>query len=91
VDEPDPGFAMLVGLKLAVTPVGRPLAERAMALSNPPEIAAVMEVVAPVPGVTGTEIGFAVNVKAGVLADETVSDTVVVSVSDPPVPVTVMV
>ena len=37
VDEPDPGAAMLVGLKLAVAPFGRPLAERVTALSNPPE------------------------------------------------------
>ena len=42
VELPDPGAAMLVGLKLAVTPVGMPLADKAIALSNPPEIAAVM-------------------------------------------------
>ena len=44
VEEPDPGAGMLVGLKLAVTPVGIPLADRATALSNEPRMAAVMVV-----------------------------------------------
>jgi len=42
VEVPDPGAAMLVGLKPAVTPEGMPLAERATALLNPPETAEVI-------------------------------------------------
>ena len=41
-DEPEPGAAMEVGLKAAVTPVGRPDADNATAESNPPETAVVM-------------------------------------------------
>lgn len=36
-DVPEPGAAMEDGLKLKVTPEGTPLAENAMAESNPPE------------------------------------------------------
>jgi len=39
---PEPGAAIDVGLKLTVTPVGAPLAVRAMAESNPPETAVVI-------------------------------------------------
>jgi hypothetical protein len=35
--EPEPGAPMEVGLKLPVTPVGIPVAEKEMAESNPPE------------------------------------------------------
>jgi hypothetical protein len=49
VDEPEPGAAMLVGLNAAVTPVGKPLAERATALLNPPETADVIVDVPPLP------------------------------------------
>jgi hypothetical protein len=37
VDEPEPGAAIEVGLKLAVTPVGTPEAESETAELNPPE------------------------------------------------------
>jgi len=47
MDVPDPP-AMLVGLKLAVTPDGKPLADNVIALLNPPEGVAVM-VEVPVP------------------------------------------
>jgi hypothetical protein len=90
VEEPDPGAAMLAGLKPAVTPEGRPLADRAMALLNPPEMAAVILDVPLAPCCAVTEVGLAVRVKLGVAAEETVSETVVVSVSPPPVPVTVI-
>lgn len=82
---------MLVGTKLAVTPVGIPLADRAMALSNPPEMAAVMVDVPLDPGATVRDVGLGVSVKLGVLPVETVSDTVVVWVIPPPVPVMVTV
>jgi len=90
VELPEPGAAMLVGLKPAVTPEGRPLADRAMALLNPPETAAVMLVVAVDPSCTVTELGLAVSVKFGVELEETVSETMVVCVTPPPVPVMVM-
>jgi hypothetical protein len=62
-----------------------------MALSNPPEIAAVMVEVPLDPAWTVTELGLGVSVKLGVLPVETVSETVVVWVSPPPVPVMVTV
>lgn len=40
-DVPEPGAAMEAGLKLTVTPVGWPVADKAMAESKPPETAAV--------------------------------------------------
>ena len=42
VDEPEPGEGILSGLKLAVTPEGKPLADSAIAPSNPPEAVAVI-------------------------------------------------
>ena len=42
VDDPEPGAAMDVGLKLTVTPDGWPLALRAIAESKPPETLVVM-------------------------------------------------
>ena len=41
LDLPEPGAAMELGEKLMVTPVGSPVAERAMAESKPPETAVV--------------------------------------------------
>ena len=40
--DPDPGAAMLDGLKLQLTPLGTPVAESAMAELNPPEGVTVM-------------------------------------------------
>ena len=91
VDDPEPGAGMLVGLKPAVTPEGKPLAERAIAELNPPEMAAVIEEVPELPGATVSEAGLAEREKPGVPLDVTVSVTLVVSVSPPPVPVMVMV
>lgn len=47
VDVPEPGEAIEVGLKLAVTPVGKPVAESETAELNPPE-PFVVTVVVPV-------------------------------------------
>ena len=38
---PEPGAASELGLKLAVTPVGTPVAEKLIGASNPPETAVV--------------------------------------------------
>ena len=90
VDEPEPGAAMLVGLKAAVTPEGRPLAERATALLNPPETADVIVDVPLLPWFTVMVLGPADRLNPLALL-VTVSDTLMVSVTPPPVPVTVMV
>lgn len=91
VDEPEPGEAMEVGLKAAVTPLGRPEAESAIAELNPPETAVVMVELPVPPCATETAVGEADNVKAGVAVAVTVSEMVAVCVMLPPVPVTVMV
>ena len=49
VDEPEPGAAIEVGLKLTVVPVGAPVALRAMALLKPPETVVLIVEVALVP------------------------------------------
>lgn len=90
VEVPEPGAAMDVGLKLTVTPVGWPLAVNAMAELKPPETAVVMVEVPLLPCTTETEVGAAEIVNAGVGVEVTVSDTEVVSVMLPDVPVTVM-
>jgi hypothetical protein len=90
VDEPDPGEAILVGLKAAVTPEGMPLAESETALSNPPETLDVIVEVPLLPWFTVSELGPAVRVKPAVLL-VIVSEIVVVCVTPPPVPVTVIV
>ena len=91
LEVPAPGAAMDVGLNAAVTPVGRPDAERAIAALNPPETAVVMVDLPVLPCVTETEVGEAESVKAGTGAEVTVSEMVAVCVIPPPVPVTVMV
>ncbi len=58
---------MLVGLKAAVTPVGRPLAESATASSKPPETEDVMVEVPLCPSATETDVGLAESAKAGEL------------------------
>jgi len=66
VDVPDPGNAIDVGLNPTVTPVGWPVADRAIAESNPPETAVVMVEVPLLPTTTETDVGEAERVKAGV-------------------------
>lgn len=90
VDVPEPGAAIDVGLKVAVTPVGRPLADSATAELNPPETVVVMVDVPLLPCATDTEVGEAASVKAGVAAAVTVSETVAVCVMLSPVPVIVI-
>src|SRR5258708_1941700 len=66
VELPAPGAAIEVGLKAAVTPEGRPEADRAMALLKPPETVVVTVVVPVEPCTTETEPGEAEIVKSGV-------------------------
>jgi hypothetical protein len=90
VDVPEPGAAMDVELKLAVTPVGAPDAARVMAELKPPDTAVVMVETPLLPCRAETAVGEAVSVKAGLAAAVTVSEIVADSVKPPPVPVTVI-
>jgi len=78
VELPLPGAAMEAGLKLAVTPEGKPEAESDTAELNPPLIAVEIVLLAVPPCVTDTLAGEALNVKFGVAAAFTVTATVVV-------------
>lgn len=64
-DVPDPGAAIEVGLKVTVTPVGWPVAERATAESNPPEMVEVMVDEPLAPCATETVLGEAESAKVG--------------------------
>ena len=77
VELPEPGAAIDAGLKLAVTPDGRPETDRATAELNPPETAVETVVVAELPWVTDKLAGEAFNVKSGVpaLGLKTISKT----------------
>jgi hypothetical protein len=65
VEVPEPGAAMDEGLKPTVTPLGWPVADRAIALLNPPETAVVIVEVPLLPCTTETELGEAEMVKLG--------------------------
>ena len=91
VDEPAPGAAMEVGLKLPVTPEGRPVADKATAALKPPETAVVTATVPLWPRRREPEVGETEMVKAPLPGAVTVSETVAVCVIPPPVPVTVIV
>ncbi len=84
---PEPGAAIEVGLKLAVTPDGKPVAVSAMAELKPPETVVVIVEVPLLPEVTATVVGSAEIEKAGVAAAETTRETVADSVKLAPVPV----
>ena len=90
LDVPEPGAGTDVGLKLTVTPVGWPLADKAIAELKPPEMAVVIVDVPLLPCTTETEVGAAEMVKLGLDVAVTVSATVVVSTMLPAVPVTMM-
>jgi hypothetical protein len=77
--------------KVAVTPEGKPDALSVVAESKPPVLATVMVLVPLLPWVTVTDVGEALTLKAGVVVELTVSETVVVAVRLPEVPVIVTV
>src|SRR5580658_4064890 len=64
-DVPEPGAAIDVGLKVTVTPVGWPVADKAIAESKLPETAVVIVDVPLLPCTTETEAGEAEMVKLG--------------------------
>jgi len=89
VEVPDPGDAMKLGLKVAVSPLPSPEADKVTAALIP--LATVVMVEVPdEPLSMVNEAGDAETDKLAVVPEVTVSDTVVVSVSPPPVPVMVM-
>jgi hypothetical protein len=88
VEVPDPP-EMLDGLNAAVTPDGKPVAERETALLNPPEGVLVMVEVPVLPWITVTVEGDAESEKLGVVPLVIVSEKDVVSMTPPPMPVTV--
>jgi hypothetical protein len=67
VELPEPGAAIEDGLKEAVTPEGRPEAEREMAELKPPETAVVTVTLPEPPCAMDVELGEAVIVKSGVV------------------------
>jgi len=88
-----PFAAGVTGLveKVAVTPLGRPLALSVVAESKPPVLVTVIVLVPLDPCVTVTDVGDALTLKFGEDAEFTVSETVVVAVKLPDVPVIVTV
>ena len=88
VDVPDPGAAMVVLLKLKVTPEGWPEADKPMAELKDPEMAVVMVDVPLLPRATETAVGDAEMVKFA--GPTTVRLSVVVRVMPPPIPVMVI-
>ena len=73
VDEPEPGAAMDVGLKVRVIPDGTPDAERATAELKPPETVVVTVDDPLLPTFTESDDGDAEMVKAGVCVVDPVS------------------
>lgn len=63
---PLPGAAMELGLKLAVTPEGKPEAESEIAELNPPAGVSVMVLLEELPWLMLTEAGEAATMKSGV-------------------------
>ncbi len=66
VEVPDPGAAMDVGLRLAVTPVGAPEADKVIAELKPPATVVVIVDVPLLPCTTDTDVGEAEMLKLGV-------------------------
>jgi hypothetical protein len=90
VEDPEPGAAMDVGVKLAVTPDGMPLAVKAIADAKPFRAAVVTVDVPELLRVTVTVVGDALILKSAPAGAVTVRLTVVEFTMPPPVPVTVI-
>ena len=78
VELPLPGAAIEVGLKLAVTPEGRPEADNAIAELKPPLTVVEIVLLPELPWATDKLVGEALKVKLGVAAAFTVRATVAV-------------
>src|SRR6478609_3216188 len=89
VELPLPGAAMDAGLKLAVTPAGKPEADNDTAELKPPLTVVETVELPEVPWVTDKLAGVALTAKSGVAAELIVRPMMVVCVTVPPVAVTV--
>ena len=78
VELPEPGAAMDVGLKAAVTPEGSPLAESDTAELKTPETVVEIVLVPLLPAATERLVGDALSVKLGAVAAFTVTGITVV-------------
>lgn len=87
---PEPGAGIGLGLKLPVTPEGKPVADMVIAELNPPETAVVTTTYPLWPWAIEPDVGDTEIVNAAGAGAVTVRETVVVSVNPPPVPVMVM-
>ena len=73
-----PVVLVVVGLKLAVTPLGKPLAVKVIALANPPIRVMVIVLVPLAPRTTDKLVGLAARLKSGVAVVATVNVMVAV-------------
>ena len=89
VELPVPGAAIGFGLKLTVTPLGWPEADNVTAELKPFKLVVVMVEVPECLRATLRAVGETLMLKSAAVV--TVNDTVVVCVTPPPVPVTVIV
>jgi hypothetical protein len=90
LEVPDPGAAMLLGLKETLLLLPCPEADKLTAELKPPVIVVVIVTVPDDLLATVIELGDAETLRPAVTPDVTVSETVVVCVTPPPVPVMVM-
>ena len=91
VELPDPGAAIELGLKLMVTLLPPPEANKLIPELNPPDMAVVIVELPVFPGDTLIDAGDALMVKLGGFVPVTVRATVVCATVLPDVPVTVIV
>jgi hypothetical protein len=89
VELPLPGAAMELGLKLAVTPAGKPDTESETTALKPPLTVVEIVLLPELPWATDKLLGEALKVKSGVAAAVIVRATVVLLVMPPPVALTV--
>jgi hypothetical protein len=89
VELPLPGAAIELGLKLAVTPAGKPDTESETTALNPPLTVVEIVLLPEPPCATDKLLGEALRVKSGVAAAVIVRETVVLLVMPPPVALTV--
>ena len=85
VEAPEPGAGMILGLKVIVTPLGAPVADRLIGLLKPLVSDVVMVDVPWFPGATLNELGEAEIPNVG--GSVTVSVMVVLCCIPPPLPV----
>jgi hypothetical protein len=88
VEEPEPGAAIDVGLKLAVAPAGKPEAESDKAELKLPDIVVVIVAAPAPPAVTARLDGAEAITKSAVAAALTVKLIVAECVFPPPAPLT---